>query len=70
MGSRTPAQPQADNVERQFGNEAELYAEVRADTAKAMGLDDEADAWAKVQAEIGREGNSTNPEKENDDGSE
>ena len=52
MGSRAPVPPKVESVERQFGEDADVYAEVRADTAKAMGLDDEAEAWDRVKSEV------------------
>lgn len=52
MGSRTPLPPEADAVERQYGSDAELYAEVRADVAKASGREQDARQWDDVQSQI------------------
>jgi hypothetical protein len=67
MGSRAPAPPEADSVERQFGVNADLYAEVRADTAKALGFDDEAEVWDRVKSEVNDRDTSRDGRSEADD---
>lgn len=53
--ARTPLAPDPDAIERQYGEDAELYAEVRADTAAALGRHDAVRQWEEAQADIERE---------------
>ena len=66
MESRAPAPPTLDNVQRQFGEDADLYADVRAETAKAIGLEDEAETWTDVKTKIAKQG----PAIDRDEGGE
>ena len=50
--ARAPLPPNPDAIERQYGEDAELYAEVRSETAAAMGRENEAREWKEAQAEI------------------
>ena len=52
INSRRPLPPDPDAVERQYGEDAELYAEVRAEAAAASGLEKNSKEWRKVRAEI------------------
>lgn len=54
MTSRAPLPPKAEEVERQYGAEADLYAEVRADVAEAMGHKQDAEEWDKVKKQVDR----------------
>ena len=50
---RTPAPPpDADAVEQAFCEDADIYAEVRAETAAKLGRNDGAREWKKVGVEI------------------
>ena len=49
---RRPVGPRAEDVRRQYGTEAELYAQARAATAQAMGLDADAQQWERVQEDV------------------
>jgi hypothetical protein len=52
INSRRPLPPDPDAVEQQYGEDAELYAEVRAETAAATGLEESSEEWRKVEAKI------------------
>lgn len=53
MTNRKPLPPDTEAVKEQFGADARLYAEGRAETAKALGFADEAEKWDRVSEEIG-----------------
>ncbi len=47
-----PLPADAEAVERQYGDDADLYARVRAETAAVSGREDAAKAWQKVEVEL------------------
>ncbi len=47
-----PLEPNADAVERQYGDYAELYAEARAKAAAKLGRHAAALEWARVEDQI------------------
>lgn len=53
---RAPVSPDIDAVKKQYGEDAELYAEVRAETARAIGREGAAKQWEDVEADVGRDG--------------
>ena len=49
---RAPAPPDPDAVEEQYGDDADLYAEVRSEAARAMGRESAAKQWKEVEAQV------------------
>ena len=55
------AEPDAATVEQVYGDEAEIYAEVREDTAQALGEGKQAEKWRSVQRALDADAPSANP---------
>lgn len=52
--SRAPLPPEPEAIEDQYGEDAKLYAKIRAETAAASGREKDAKKWVEVTAEIER----------------
>ena len=61
MNSSPTDDPKPDDLEARFGEEADLYAQVRAEAAEASG-NPKAGKWEKVAEQLERHGRPRPPE--------
>ena len=52
VGPHWPAEPGLEAVEQQYGDEAELYAEVRSKAAESVGRGSAARQWEEIEAKL------------------